>query len=87
MPLHHAENKALSARALRLAKNELLLAPPELLRLAETRIEQAEKYETILTRFGRFPSRNAGLGRQATPDERSFLTDYVAQPRLAQPAV
>ena len=87
MPLHHAEDTRLAARATLVARRELELAPPHLLRIAEARIEQAEKYEAILARFGRFPFRNAGLGRQTTPDERAFLTDFVAPPRLMQAAM
>ena len=73
-------------RAARVARQELPLAPPHLARFAEARIEQAEKYETILARFGRFPFRNAGLGRPTTTDERVFLADFVAAPNLMRQA-
>lgn len=86
MPLHHAEDPRIAARATRTARYELELAPPELARVAEGRVEQAEKYEAILARFGRFPFRNAGLGRSTTNDERAFLTDFVAPPRLMRAA-
>jgi uncharacterized protein (DUF924 family) len=82
MPLHHAEIALHASRASRLAREELALAPPHLVRIAEARIEQAEKYEKILARFGRFPFRNAGLGRTTTTDERAFLADFVAAPSL-----
>jgi uncharacterized protein (DUF924 family) len=82
MPLHHAEDALLASRATRVARQELPLAPPHLARVAEARIEQAEKYQTVLARFGRFPFRNAGLGRPTTTDERVFLADFVAAPSL-----
>ncbi len=36
----------------------------------------AEKHLAVIRRFGRFPHRNAALGRESTPRER----DYLAQP-------
>ncbi|WP_296222978.1 DUF924 family protein [Ralstonia sp. UBA689] len=34
----------------------------------------AEKHREIIARFGRFPHRNAALGRVSTPEEAVFLT-------------
>jgi uncharacterized protein (DUF924 family) len=41
----------------------------------ETRgqVEWAEKHRAIIRRFGRFPHRNAALGRPSTPAEAQFL--------------
>ncbi|WP_316148857.1 DUF924 family protein [Cupriavidus sp. BIC8F] len=36
-------------------------------------VEWAEKHRAIITRFGRFPHRNAVLGRQSTEQELAFL--------------
>ena len=33
----------------------------------------ADKHRVIITRFGRFPHRNAALGRESSPDEVEFL--------------
>ena len=33
----------------------------------------AERHRTIIARFGRFPHRNAALGRASTPEELAFL--------------
>ena len=35
----------------------------------------AEDHADIIRRFGRFPHRNAILGRESTDEERAFLTD------------
>jgi uncharacterized protein (DUF924 family) len=35
----------------------------------------AELHANIIRRFGRFPHRNAALGRATTPEEKSFLDD------------
>lgn len=36
----------------------------------------AEKHLDVIQKFGRFPHRNASLGRVSTPDEQAFLTDH-----------
>jgi uncharacterized protein (DUF924 family) len=38
-------------------------------------IRYAEHHADIIRRFGRFPHRNAVLGRATTPEERAFLDD------------
>lgn len=36
-------------------------------------VEYSEKHRAIIRRFGRFPHRNAALGRQSTAEETEFL--------------
>ena len=36
-------------------------------------VEYSEKHRVIVRRFGRFPHRNAALGRESTPEEIEFL--------------
>ncbi|MFC3070867.1 DUF924 family protein [Phenylobacterium soli] len=38
-------------------------------------LKWAEIHRDIIDRFGRFPHRNAALGRVTTPDEQAFLDD------------
>lgn len=38
-------------------------------------IDYAERHRAIIRRFGRFPHRNAALGRATTPEEAAFLTE------------
>jgi len=38
-------------------------------------LEWAQKHHIIIARFGRFPHRNAVLGRTSTADEEQFLTE------------
>jgi uncharacterized protein (DUF924 family) len=35
----------------------------------------AERHREVIARFGRFPHRNAALGREDTAAERAFLAD------------
>ncbi|MDZ7712345.1 MAG: DUF924 family protein [Rhodovibrio sp.] len=37
--------------------------------------DYARKHRDVIARFGRFPHRNAILGRASTPEERAFLED------------
>jgi uncharacterized protein (DUF924 family) len=39
----------------------------------DSTIEAARKHRSIVERFGRYPHRNAILGRTSTPDELAFL--------------
>ena len=36
-------------------------------------LEHAEGHREIIRRFGRFPHRNALLGRETTPEEEAFI--------------
>ena len=68
MPFEHAEDLAAQRQALQLfsqlGRDEPALA--DLLRWAQA-------HHDIIARFGRFPHRNALLGRASTPDEEAFL--------------
>jgi len=63
MPFMHSENKDMQARSIGLFRklgNAGLMG-------------YAQHHKAIIDRFGRFPSRNAALGRQSTADEQAFL--------------
>ena len=65
MPLEHAEDLALQDRCVTLFTN---LGNPEYLRFAVL-------HRDIIARFGRFPHRNAILGRKSTSEELVFLAE------------
>ena len=64
LPFEHSEQAAEQARCCALFA---LLEDSELLRYAQA-------HKDIIDRFGRFPHRNAILGRASTPEEVEFLT-------------
>jgi uncharacterized protein (DUF924 family) len=67
MPFQHAEDPAAQQRSIALytrLRDENGLAGP---------LEWAEKHAAIIRRFGRYPHRNAILGRPSTDDEIAFL--------------
>jgi uncharacterized protein (DUF924 family)/glutathione S-transferase len=77
MPFMHAEDLALQQRSVELARRFAASAPELHARGAAMQLEQAEKYFAIVTRFGRFPHRNAVLDRRSTPEEEAFLVDWA----------
>ena len=65
LPLEHSEDKDDQARSVALIS---ALGDAEF-----TRYAQAHK--AVIDRFGRFPHRNAVLGRPSTPEEEAFLAE------------
>jgi uncharacterized protein (DUF924 family) len=64
LPFEHAEDAAAQARCVALMT---ALADPGL-------VKWADAHKAIIDRFGRFPHRNAILGRTSTADEVEFLS-------------
>jgi uncharacterized protein (DUF924 family) len=64
LPFEHSEDAADQRQCVALFAQ---LEDPELTRYAEA-------HKVIIDRFGRFPHRNAILGRTSTPEELEFLT-------------
>ena len=63
LPFEHSESLADQDRCIELTR---ALPSPQWL-------DYAEKHRAIIARFGRFPHRNAILGRESTPEELEFL--------------
>ena len=70
LPFEHAENLAAQDESMRLF-TALAEGHAELAGLPAW----AEKHRVIIARFGRFPHRNAILGRKSTPEEEAFLRE------------
>lgn len=73
MPLLHAEDRAMQARAVALFERLAKEAPPELVEWLAMAAGFARRHRDIVDRFGRFPHRNSSLGRDSTPEELEFL--------------
>lgn len=63
LPFMHAEDLALQSRCI-----DLFVA-----RMPGDNVRHARAHATAIARFGRFPWRNAALGRLSTPEEASLL--------------
>jgi uncharacterized protein (DUF924 family) len=68
LPFEHSEDLGDQRESMRLF-TQLGQDEPALAGL----VEWARKHEVIVERFGRFPHRNAALGRESTPEEAEFL--------------
>jgi uncharacterized protein (DUF924 family) len=69
LPFEHAEDLGAQDRAMALVG--------ALESFEETRglAEWSDRHRVIIRRFGRFPHRNAALGRTSTPEEIAFLRE------------
>ena len=76
LPLEHAEDPALQARSVALFTQLAAQATPQTQPVLSSALEFAHKHQQVIARFGRFPQRNAALGRTSTAEEAAF----VAQP-------
>jgi uncharacterized protein (DUF924 family) len=70
LPFEHAEDLAHQRRAVALFERLASELPAD-----DEGLEYARKHLVIIERFGRFPHRNAMLGRGSTPEEVAFLRE------------
>lgn len=73
LPFAHHENEADQDYAVLLAAVEALKAPASMKEAARFNMDQATRHRDVIRRFGRFPHRNAMVGRESTPEEVEFL--------------
>ena len=69
LPFEHSEDLADQELSVRLAA--ALAHDPAFARV----LDYAQRHHAIIARFGRFPHRNAALGRTSTPEEEAFLKE------------
>lgn len=74
-PLQHAENAA--AQTLSVNKTGAMRSnvSPPLRKFIHSSYRYALEHKGIIDRFGRFPHRNAILGRRSTSDEESYINE------------
>jgi uncharacterized protein (DUF924 family) len=65
MPYMHSESNAIHAQSI------ALFSQPGL----EGNLDFAQRHQAIITRFGRYPHRNAILGRTSSAEELAFLAE------------
>ena len=73
MPLMHAEDLTLQDEGVARYTELRDAAPAGLRGKMADQVESANEHRDIVARFGRFPHRNAALGRASTPEEAEFL--------------
>ena len=62
LPFEHCEDIAMQERSVELMAS-----------LGENLLGYAHAHRNVIKRFGRFPHRNAALGRSSTPEEQAWL--------------
>lgn len=81
MPLMHAENLALQDECVARFQRLVNSSPDPLRDKLASNLRFAVLHRDIVAQYGRFPHRNAVLGRTTTPEEGAFLKDG---PRFGQ---
>lgn len=69
LPFEHAEDLVLQRRCVALYQDLARVAGQEY----KGYVDYAERHRDVIARFGRFPHRNAQLGRPSTDEELAFL--------------
>jgi uncharacterized protein (DUF924 family) len=73
MPLEHSESSTDQRRSVQKFGELLELATPELQPHLASAYDYARRHAKVIAKFGRFPHRNAALGRTTTSAEAKFL--------------
>ncbi|CAN5515621.1 DUF924 family protein [soil metagenome] len=81
MPLMHAEDVALQEKCVACFSQLVADAPAALKPQLQGNLDFARQHHDIIVRFGRFPYRNAALGRPSSAEETAFL---LTGPRFGQ---
>jgi uncharacterized protein (DUF924 family) len=73
LPLEHAEDADCQARSVERFGALAQRCDPALRDPFDSFLSYAVRHREVIERFGRFPHRNALLGRESTPEERAYL--------------
>jgi uncharacterized protein (DUF924 family) len=73
LPFEHSEDLEDQDRSVALFRDLAASVAPEHKATFAEFVDYALRHREIVARFGRFPHRNAILGRESTPEEKAFL--------------
>jgi uncharacterized protein (DUF924 family) len=73
LPFEHSEEPADQERSVLLFERLVARAPTGLETAFERIADFARRHRDVIERFGRFPQRNAALGRASSSDERAYV--------------
>lgn len=76
LPFEHSEAIAEQDRAVYLYSKLAVEAPEAWLDSRRIQLDYATKHRDLIRRFGRFPHRNAWLGRESTAEEAAFIAEH-----------
>jgi uncharacterized protein (DUF924 family) len=75
LPFEHSERQEDQERSIELYQELAAEVPDEWRESFDRYLDFAVRHKAIIDRFGRFPHRNAILGRESTPEELVFLKE------------
>jgi uncharacterized protein (DUF924 family) len=73
LPFEHSEDVADQDMSVKLYAERTLEVPAEHVEACRLQLDFATRHRDIVRKFGRFPHRNAALGRDSSADEIEFL--------------
>jgi uncharacterized protein (DUF924 family) len=76
LPLEHAESLEAQDAAVAAFARLVAEAPADLRDWCAYTAQYAHKHRDVIVKFGRFPHRNAVLGRKSTPEEEAWLAEF-----------
>ena len=75
LPFEHSEDPKVQQRSIELFDALYRSVPAEQKELFKDFYKYAKAHQDVIEKFGRFPHRNAILGRESTPEELQYLAD------------
>lgn len=81
LPLEHAEDLAMQDRMVAYVDTWAQNLPQTLQGMAQGVRDFARLHREVIARFGRFPTRNAALGRSSSPEEEAHVREAKAAGR------
>jgi len=75
LPFEHSEDERDQHRSIELYRKLAAEVPEKWRESFDAYLDFAVRHKAIIDRFGRFPHRNAVLGRESTPEEIEFLKE------------
>ena len=75
LPFEHSEDAADQDFSVLLFAEEAVSAPESWTGTSRIYLDYATRHRDLIRKFGRFPHRNAVLGRPSTPEEEAFLKE------------
>lgn len=76
LPLEHSESLLMQNRSVDLFRQVYQVAPVDIKDKFKAHLDYAIAHRQVIEKYGRYPHRNALLGRQSSPEE----IDYLKQP-------
>lgn len=75
-PFEHSEDREDQRRSVALFAGLAVLSRSDWREYVDSFLRYARAHQEVIERFGRFPHRNAVLGRESTPAEREWLATH-----------